>query len=117
MHSFCLVIVLRYMSYTTRIYLIHMYILHSVEDQKERLHADVETVKEFSYLGCRMNSGGGCEAAVTSGTRVGWAKFRECQDLLCKKKFPLKIVYKSCMISTMLYGRKTCCLAQNEIGI
>ena len=64
---------------------------HKNEDQKEKLHDEVETVTEFSYLGDRINSGGGCEAAITSRTRIGWAKIRECQDLLCLKKFPLKI--------------------------
>ena len=54
----------------------------NVEDQKEKLHDDVETVTEFSYLGDRINSGGGCEVAETSGNRIGRAKFRECQDLL-----------------------------------
>ena len=48
------------------------------EDQKEKLHDYVETVTEFSYLGDRINSGGGCEVAVTSRTRIGWVKFREC---------------------------------------
>ena len=32
-------------------------------DQKEKLHDDTETVTGFSYLGDRINSGGGCEAA------------------------------------------------------
>ena len=34
-----------------------------VEDQKEKLH-NVETETEFSYLGDRKNSGGGCVTAV-----------------------------------------------------
>ena len=67
------------------------------EGQKVELYDDMETVTEFSYLGDTMNSGGGCEVAVTSRTWIGRAKFRECQDLLCGEKFPLKvkgIVYK-----------------------
>ena len=55
----------------------------NVEDQKEKLHDDVETVTEFSYLGDRINSGDVCESAVTSRTRLGRAKYRECQDSLC----------------------------------
>ena len=34
----------------------------NVEDQKEKLHDDVETVTELSYLGDRINSGGRCVA-------------------------------------------------------
>ena len=73
----------------------------NVEDQNEKLH-DEETVTEFSFQGDRINSECGCEAAVTFRTRLGWGKFRECEDLLCRKKFPLKIkiiVYKSCVRS------------------
>ena len=56
-----------------------------VEDQKEKLHDDVETVTEFSYLGDRINTGGGCEAAVASRIRLELVKFLECQYLLCIK--------------------------------
>ena len=31
-------------------------------DQKEKLHYDVETVTDLSYLCDRINSSGGCEA-------------------------------------------------------
>ena len=84
-----------------------------------KLH-NVETATKFSYLGDRIDSGGGFVAAVTSSTRLGWAKFRECQDLLCGRKFPLKmngIVYKSCVRSAMLYGGETWSLGRGEIWI
>ena len=90
----------------------------NVEDQKVKLHDDVETVTEYSYLGDRINSGGGCVTAVTSRSRLGWVKFRECQDLPCGMKFPLKILaiaYKSCVRSAILHGSETCSLGQNEI--
>ena len=64
----------------------HKWYLKTVEDQKEKLQDDVEKLIDFSYLGDRINSGGGCEATVTSRTRLGWATYRECQDLLCRKK-------------------------------
>ena len=85
----------------------------------EKLHDDVETVR-VSYLGDRINSGGGCVAAVTSRTRLGWVKLREFQDLLCRHKSHLKIkgiVYKSCVRSAILNGRVTLALGLNEIGI
>ena len=37
----------------------------NVEDQKEKLLDDVKKFTEFSYLGDRINSDGGCVAAVT----------------------------------------------------
>ena len=37
----------------------------------EVLCDEVETVKEFCYLGDRLNASGGCETAVTSRVRIG----------------------------------------------
>ena len=57
------------------------------EDQEEELHECVERVAEFSYLVNRMYFGGGCEAAERPRTRLGWAKFRDCNELLCGINF------------------------------
>ena len=35
-------------------------------EQEEKLCSEVETVREFTYLGDRVSAGGGCEAAVTA---------------------------------------------------
>ena len=88
----------------------------NIEDQKEKLHDDVETVAEFSYVGNTINLGGGCVAAVASRTRLGWVKFRECQDLLLGKKIN-GILHKSCVRSAILYGSETLSIGENEIGI
>ena len=50
---------------------------------------EVETLKGFCYLGDRLNASGGCEAAVTARTRLGWKKFRECGEILFGKKILL----------------------------
>ena len=52
------------------------------EEPVEVLCDEVETVKGFCCLGERLNAGGGCEAAATARVRIGWMKFRECEDLL-----------------------------------
>ena len=52
-------------------------------DQDETLCDEVETAKEFTYLGDRMSAGGGCEAAVTARTRCGWFKLRESAVSFC----------------------------------
>ena len=51
----------------------------------------IDFVKSFCYLGDRLNASGGSEAAVTATTRIGWIKFKECGELLCGKKFLLKM--------------------------
>ena len=55
------------------------------EDQEEKLHEDVETVTDISYLGNGINSGCGCEAAVISRTRLGWVKSEFAMIHLAKK--------------------------------
>ena len=37
---------------------------------------EVETMKRFFYLGDRLNASGGCAAAVSAKTKLGWKKFR-----------------------------------------
>ena len=58
--------------------------------------------------------------AVIARTRFGWAKFRECGELLQGRQFLLKMkgrVYRTCVRSTMLYGSETWCLRKNEMAI
>ena len=42
-------------------------------EQEERLCDEVETARKFTYPGDRVSAGGGCEAAVPTRTRCGWA--------------------------------------------
>ena len=39
-----------------------------------------------------MNARGGSKAAVTARTKIGWLKFRECGELLNRRKFLLKMI-------------------------
>ena len=69
----------------------------------------METLSEFTYIGDRVSARGGCEAAVTVRTRCGWVKFRECGELLCFSRFPLKLkgaVYRSYVRPAILYGNE-----------
>ena len=51
-------------------------------EQEEKLCDEVETVREFTYLGDRVSVVGGSEAAVTDGVLCGWVMCRECGELL-----------------------------------
>ena len=78
----------------------------------------VEIGKRFCYFGNRLNASGGCKAAVTVRTRLGWKKFRECGKILFGKRFSLQIkrkVYKSYVRLAMLYGSKTWCLREKWV--
>ena len=47
----------------------------------------VDVVKSFCYSGDRLNANGGSEAPVTTRTRIGWIKFRECGSYFRGKSF------------------------------
>ena len=58
------------------------------------------------------------EAPVTARTRCGWAKLRECSELLCGRRFPIKLkgtVYKSYVRPAILYGSEAWCLKESDI--
>jgi len=71
-------------------------------------------------LGDRISAGGGCESAVTARARIGWVKFRECGELLYRKRFSLKMkgrIYLTCVRSAMLYGSETWCMREKDVAI
>jgi len=41
----------------------------------DKLRDEVMTVGAFCYLRKILNASGGCEAAVTARTKIGWIKF------------------------------------------
>ena len=80
----------------------------------------METLSEFTYLGDRVSAGGGCEAAATARTRCGWAKLRECGELLHGRRFHLKLkgaVHKSYIRPAIPYGSEKWCLKGSEMVI
>ena len=46
-------------------------VIKNLNGPDEKLCGGVETVSKFVYLGDRLNTNGGCEAAVTAKTRIG----------------------------------------------
>ena len=86
-------------------------------EQGEKLCEEVETVREFTYLGGRVSVGGGCETAVTAKRRCGWAMLRECGELLYGRRFPRMLkgaVYKSYIRPAILYGSEAWCQKESE---
>ena len=86
-------------------------------DSIEKLCDEMGTVNGFCYLKDRLNSSGGCEAAVTARVRNGWVRFRKCGELLLGNRFSLRMkgkVYCCCVKSAILYGSEAWCLKENE---
>ena len=52
--------------------------------------------------------------------RIGWVRFKECEELLLGNRFLLRMkgkVHRFCVRLTMLYGSKTWCLKENKKAI
>ena len=89
-------------------------------DSIEELCDEVEIVNGFCCLGNRLNSSGGCEAAVTGRVKIGRIRLRECGELLLGNRFPLKMkgkVYRCCVRSPILYRSEAWCLKESEKAI
>ena len=89
-------------------------------DSIEKLCDEMETVNGLCCLEDRLNSSGGCEAAVTAKVRIGWVRFRECGELLLRNRFPLRMkdkAYRCCVRSAILYESEAWCLKENEKAI
>ena len=81
--------------------------------QKVKLCDEVETAREFTYLGDSVSACGGYKAAVTARTRCWWVKLRECCELLYGRRYPLKLkgaVYMSYLRPAILYESQAWCL-------
>ena len=94
-------------------------------ETKEELHVGIETLKDFCYLGDRLNASGASEAAVTA-TKIGWVKFRERGEVLYGKRFSLRLRGKSlpelCPIShairkriILMNDKRSCYLKNRKI--
>ena len=89
-------------------------------EHEEKLCDEVETIREFKYLGDRVSTSGGCLAAVTSITRCLWVMLRECGELMYDRRFPLWMVgavYESYIGSAMLYRSEVWFLNESKVGI
>ena len=49
-------------------------------EQDAKLCDEVDTVKEFTYIGDRESAGGGCEDSVNARTGFWLVDFRECGE-------------------------------------
>ena len=81
---------------------------------------EVETVREFTYLGDRVIADGGCEVAERARTKCGLAKPRECGELLHGRRLPLKLkraVYKIYVRPAIQHGSEAWRPKESEEGI
>lgn len=71
-----------------------------MNDNTRLTRPDIDKVLRLCYLGDMMESGGGCGAALRTGIKAAWRKWREHSMLLTRKQITLKtraMVYKACV--------------------
>ena len=64
----------------------------------------------FCYLGDKLDTSGGVDAAVRARVRCGWKKFHELVPFLTSRAPTPKmkgLVYSACVRSSMIYGAET----------
>ena len=54
--------------------------IEGMMDSIEKLCNEEETMIGFCYFGDRQTPSGGCEAAVATRARIGWVRFKECEE-------------------------------------
>ena len=54
--------------------------------QQKRLCNEVETVRQLTYLGDKVSTGGGCEAAVTART-CWWVKLKNVSSYCMERDY------------------------------
>ena len=86
-------------------------------EQEERLCDEEETGRDFTCLGDRESTGGGCEVVVTAKIRCGWVKLRECSELLYGRRFPLKLKRLFIRVMQSQQYREVLCLKEIEMQI
>ena len=59
-------------------------------DKEDNVCDEVETAREFPYLGDSVSADLVCEAAVSARARCGWVRFRESGELLYGRRCYLR---------------------------
>ena len=59
-------------------------------EQEDNVCDEVETAREFPYLGDRVSADGVCEAAVIARARCWWVRFWESGELLYGRRCHLR---------------------------
>ena len=75
-------------------------------EQEEKLYNEMKNLREFTYLGDTVSTGGG-DSGVIVRKRLEWLMFRECDELPSGNRFSVKVKwtdYKGCVRSSILYG-------------
>ena len=74
----------------------------------EKLNDDVETVKEFCYLGNALKVSDGSEMTAVTRRRIRWMRFRGCAEVLYGR-YKLKMKEKVsdlCYVGSTIYIQK-----------
>ena len=84
------------------------------------LHANLELIDKFCYLGDMLSVHRDAESAVETRIRIGWNELRQLVPLLTNKDISLIMrgrLYSSCVRSSTLHGSEIWPIRkENEVG-
>ena len=78
----------------------------------------VPRIKEFKYLGSKVQESGGCEREVKKRVQTGWNGWRRVSGVICDKRLTARVkgkVYSSVVRPAMVYGLETVAVTKKQV--
>ena len=78
----------------------------------------VPRVKEFKYLGSKVQESGGCERKVKRRVQAGWNRWRKVLGVICERRSPARVkgkVYNSVVRPAMVYGLEKVAVTKKQV--
>ena len=75
-------------------------------------------VKEFKYLGSKVQESGDCEREVKKRVQAGWNRWRRVSGVICDRRLPARVkgkVYSSVVRPAMVYGLETVAVTKKQV--
>ena len=89
------------------------------DEETVKMEGDkVPRVKEFKYLGSRVQESGDCEREVKRRVQAGWNGWRKVSGIICDRRLPARVkgkVYSSVVKSAMVYGLETVAVTKKQV--
>ena len=80
--------------------------------------AKVPRVKEFKYLGSKVQKSGGCEKVVKKRVQAVWNGWRRVSGVICDRRLPARVkgkVYSSVVRPAMVYGLEIVAVTKKQV--
>ena len=86
--------------------------------KKQMEDTKVPRVKEFKYLGSKVQESGSCEREVNKRVQAEWNGWRRVSGVICDRRLPARVkgkVYSSVVRPEMVYGFETVAVTKKQV--